>query len=256
MNVPDIKLYGPVVIHPFGVLAATAIMVGFFLGKRRAGQVGLDVEICSRAMIWAVIVGLAFAHGASALLYYPKEVVTDPLYLLKFWEGLSSFGGFAGGFLGAFVFLRLKRQPWLKYGEAILFGLMPAWIIGRLGCTVVFDHPGRPSTFLLAMADGQGVVRHNLGFYEMLVAILLTEVIYALKDRKVFTGFYLSLVIIIYAPVRFFLDSLRIDDQTYWGLTPGQYSSAVIFAVTLGCVVHGVWIRGRGKAVKREKTSG
>ena len=36
LNVPDLKLYGPVVIHPFGVLAATAIMVGFFLGKRRA----------------------------------------------------------------------------------------------------------------------------------------------------------------------------------------------------------------------------
>jgi len=243
LSLPDIKLYGPVGIHPFGILAATAIVVGFYLGRRRAARVGLDVEICSEAMFWAVIVGFAMAHWVSAVFYFPREVISDPLYLLKFWEGISSFGGFAGGSLGAFVSLRRKRQPWLKYAEAILFGLVPAWAIGRLGCTVVFDHPGRPSDFFLAMADGQGVVRHNLGFYEMLLAVILTAVIYALKDHRVFTGFHLALVIVIYTPVRFFLDSLRVGDQTYWGLTPGQYFSAVGFVVALAWLARGFSIR-------------
>ena len=245
LSLPDIKLYGPIGIHPFGVLAATAIAVGFFLGKRRAGRVGLDVEICSGAMIWAVIVGLAFAHWTSALFYFPKEVLSDPLYLLKFWDGFSSFGGFAGGFLGAFIYLRRKHQPWLKYADAILFGLAPAWIIGRLGYTIVFDHPGRPSNFFLAMMDGQGVARHNLGFYEMLLAVVLTAVIYALKDRRVFPGFYSALVMIIYTPARFFLDSLRVSDQTYWGLTPGQYFSVVLLIVAMASWLYGLSMRKR-----------
>lgn len=81
--------------------------------------------------------------------------------------------------------------------------------------------------FFLAMADKQGVFRHNLGFYEMLLALVLTVLIYALKDRHVFTGFYIALVVTIYTPVRFFLDSLRVSDKTYRGLTPGQYFSVM-----------------------------
>jgi len=245
LSLPDIKLYGPIGLHPFGVLAATAIAVGFYLARRRAGRVGLDVEICSGAMMWAVIVGLVFAHWVSALFYYPKEVLSDPLYLLRLWEGFSSFGGFAGGFLGAFIYLRRKHQSWLKYADAILFGLAPAWIIGRLGCAIVFDHPGLPSTFFLAMTDGQGVARHNLGFYEMLLAVVLTAVIYSLKDRRVFPGFHLALALIIYAPTRFFLDSLRVSDRTYWGLTPGQYFSVVLFLLATASLLYGLSMQKR-----------
>ncbi len=245
LSLPEIKLYGPIGIYPFGVLAATAIVVGFFLARRRARRMGLDVEFCSGAVTWAVIVGLAFAHWFSALFYYPKEVLSDPLYLLKFWEGFSSFGGFAGGFLGAFVYLRRKHQPWLNYADAIVFGLAPAWIIGRLGCTIVFDHPGRESDFFLAMMDGQGVARHNLGFYEMLLAVVLTGLIYAMKDRRVFPGFHFALAIIIYSPARFFLDSLRVSDRTYWGLTPGQYFSVALFMVTTAGLLYGLSMRKR-----------
>jgi phosphatidylglycerol:prolipoprotein diacylglycerol transferase len=238
LSLPDLKIFGPIGPRPFGVLAAIATVVGFHLGKRRASRVGLDPEICAEGMIWAAIVGFAMAHWVSAVFYFPHEVIADPLYLLKFWDGLSSFGGFVGGFLGAFVFFRRKRQPWLKYAEAILFGLVPAWAIGRLGCTVVFDHPGRTSGFFLAMADAQGIGRHNLGFYEMLVALVLTAVIYALKSRHVFDGLYISLVLLLYAPARFLLDNLRVADQTYLGLTPGQYFSVALFVIALVWLVH------------------
>ena len=54
------------------------------------------------------------------------------------------------------------------------------------------------------------------------------------KPRK--RGFFMALLPLIYAPVRFFLDFLRETpdhggDVRYYGLTPGQYGSILFFLV-------------------------
>ena len=139
--------------------------------------------------------------------------------------------------------MKIRRVPLLPYCEAFLFGCVPAWILGRLGCTLTFDHPGTPTNFILGMADSAGVVRHNLGLYEMLWTIVITVVLYSLRNYRPFTGFHSVLVIFLYAPVRFFFDSLRISDQLYWGFTPGQYFSVALFML-------GAFIFLRGKKEK------
>jgi phosphatidylglycerol---prolipoprotein diacylglyceryl transferase len=236
LDLPALKLFGPLEIHVFGVIVACAIILGIYLGRRRAVKVGLDPKTCEGGMFWAVVVGFVFAHLVSAVFYFPDKIAADPLYLLRFWDGISSFGGFIGGALGAWFYFHRARVSFLDHAEAIFFGLVPAWVVGRLACTVIFDHPGLPTTFFLGMADAQGVVRHNLGLYEMLAALVFTGLIYGLKDFRPFRGFHIALVMALYAPVRFLWDSLRIADKTYLGLTPGQYLSIAMLVVALGWI--------------------
>jgi len=161
--------------------------------------------------------------------------------LLKVWKGLSSFGGFIGGIFGFLLFIYVKkvRSP-LLHAECILQGLVLGWIFGRLGCTVIFDHPGQFSNFFLAFQQPAGA-RHNLGFYEFLFTLLIllpaTLVLHHLKVRP---GTYSAAVLLLYTPVRFFLDFLRVGveqngDIRYLGLTPGQYGSLILFM--LGVVI-------------------
>ncbi len=224
-----IEIYGPIKIQPFGMIVSIAVVVGFLLGRRRAKEVGLDQVICADAMFWSILTGFVVAHLVSEIFYYPDEVIRNPLSLLMFWRGLSSYGGFAGAVLGGVVYLKKKGVPVLDYADAFMFGLVPGWVIGRLACTVVFDHPGLPTDFFLGMRDYQGIVRHNLGFYEMLYTIFLTAVLYSLRKKRPFPGFYSALMLILYSPVRFFLDFLRVADRRYAGLTPGQYFSLLAF---------------------------
>ncbi len=245
IQIPEINIIGPLKIAPFGILVAFAVFVGYVLGERRAAKRGLDPRVCGDGMFWAILVGFAFAHWFSAIFYFPEKVLANPLYLLMFWDGIASFGGFLGGVLGAYIVFRQKGVSFLDYTEAILFGFVPAWVIGRLACTLVFDHPGLETTFFLGMADARGVVRHNLGLYEMLAALLFTGVLYWLKDDHPFRGFHLALIMMLYAPVRFFLDTLRIEDKTYLGLTPGQYLSLVMFACALVWMIAGLVLRSR-----------
>lgn len=224
----------------FGALVVAAVFLGCELAYLRGKKTGLNLRYVVDASLWAVFAGFALSHLVTMAVYHPDLLVKNPLSLLAVWGGMSSFGGFFGGIAGIYIYLRRKRVPLLPYYEAIMFGFVPVWILGRLGCTITFDHPGTPTDFFLGMADSAGVVRHNLGFYEMLWTIVITMVLYGLRNRYPFPGFHAVLVIFLYAPARFFLDTLRVADPLYFGWTPGQYLS-------LGLLLVGLFLLVRGK---------
>lgn len=243
LSIPSLTIYGPLKIHPFGVMVAIALVAGYQLGIRRALKTGLDLKIYADAGIWAIGIGFVISHLFWAFFYNYRLVMENPLILLMIWQGISSFGGFFGGAFGGWLYLRKKDVPPLTYLEPMLFGFVPAWVIARFGCTIAFDHPGRTTSFFLGMADGSGIVRHNLGLYEALWTIVIAVILYALKNTYPFRGFHSAVVFLLYSPVRFYFDSLRTADVTYLGLTPGQYFSVIVFAVGIYLLVKG--IKGR-----------
>ena len=93
---PQLNL-GPLTIHAFGVLVAGAVMLGVTILRRRAAEQGLGEREVSRFVSWTLVGGFAGAHLLDRLFYFPAQTLNDPLSLLRFWEGLSSFGGFVGG---------------------------------------------------------------------------------------------------------------------------------------------------------------
>ncbi len=242
---PDIKTVelitiGPVHLTPFGPLVAIGILLGRTLALHRAKQAGIPRDEMDDAILYTLFSAFIFAHLVEAVFYHPDQVARQGIiYLLQFWKGISSFGGFFGGIFGFlfFVYKKKIRFP-LLYAECILQGLILGWIFGRLGCTIIFDHPGEFSNFFLAFQQPEGA-RHNLGFYEFLFTLLIlfptTLLLHRLKAKP---GTYSAAVLILYNPVRFFLDFLRVGadqkgDIRYFGLTPGQYGSIILFVLGL-----------------------
>lgn len=255
--IPTYKLFGLVPIQPFGVLVGMALVVGYFLSRRRARLTGLDPEIVADSIIWVCVTGFIVAHLVSVIFYFPERIRENPLVLLAVWSGLSSFGGFIGGVLGAVLFFRRRKLSILEHVDAIIFGMVPGWIFGRMGCSVVHDHPGKVTDFFLAVHCGAGPcakpwvlgqTRHDLGLYELLFTIFLTLVIYSLKNVRPFRGFHPALMLILYAPVRFIFDYLRIADARYLGLTPGQYLAIGIFLFGFALMGYGWRLRKQGIA--------
>lgn len=245
LSLPSIKIIGPVMIHPFGAIVALALIIGYNLTLHRAQKAGLDIEIMGTTGIWAAVIGFAVSHFFWAVFYNYHLVKENPLVLLMVWRGISSYGGFFGGALGAWLYLRREKAAPYPYFESILYGLVPAWAIARLGCTIAFDHPGRVTDFVLGMADMDGIVRHNLGFYEMLWTIVLVIALYGTRNYRPFRGFSFALIFLLYSSVRFYFDSLRVEDRLYGGFTPGQYFSVIVFAI-------GVWIVWKGMRERRK----
>lgn len=240
---PQVR-FGPLTIHAFGVLVACALLVGMRIVRRRAAARGLPDREVGRFLSWVLVGGFASAHLVDRLVYFPADTLADPSSLLRFWESLSSFGGFLGGTVGALLFLRRHAalgSSW-KYADSFAYAFPFAWILGRTGCFVAYDHPGRPTAFLLGQMYKDGIVRHNLGLEEAIYTVFIAALFYALGRRPRFLGFFLGLFMVLYAPFRFSVDFLRIVDVRYGGLTPGQYGC---IALAIGGVAILI-ARGRG----------
>ena len=186
---------GPLTVHAFGVLVACAILMGTTIVRRRAAAQGLSDAAVGRFLGWVLIGGFAGAHLVDRLIYFPAETIADPLSLLRVWESLSSFGGFLGGTIGALLFFRRHAAPgsvW-KYVDSFAYAFPFAWVLGRLGCFVAFDHPGRPTGVVLGQVYRDGIVRHNLGLEEAIYTLFIAALFHLLGRRPRFPGFFLGL---------------------------------------------------------------
>jgi phosphatidylglycerol---prolipoprotein diacylglyceryl transferase len=231
-EIPSLPIAGSIAIHPFGVLVACAILIGFKIQMIRARQLKLDEVAISALGTWVVGFGFVVAHVFAVVAYQPQRLLEDPLYLFKNFA-ISSFGGFLGAVIGLLLWQRRYQKPLLPYADATVFGFVFAWFFGRLGCFSAHDHPGRHTDFFLAVRYPDGP-RHDLGFEEALLTIPLC-IAFALAFRKPRRpGVYIAAACLYYPPVRFLLDTLRATDVShpdarYFGLTPGQYASVAMF---------------------------
>lgn len=245
IDIPPLEL-GPLKLYPFGFLVGIAIIVGTVMTGRRARRCGLDERVAADLTLWAVIPGFIGAHLYSVIFYFPERIAEDPLVLVKFWDGISSFGGFLGGTVGVLYYLKRHRISAWAYADVIAFAFAFAWVFGRMGCTVAHDHPGLPTDFFLAVdfpatKEFEAGPRHDLGFYEFLWALALAAFFYARRNKPHFAGWHVAVWLTAYVPWRFAWDFLRTADETYLGLTPGQYA-----AIGLGLVAVWIWVvRGR-----------
>ena len=256
---PAIHL-GPITIYAFGLIVASAFAMGLALGRRRVRTLALDARIGEGLAWWAVVGGFAGAHLFSVLLYFPEEVAANPWHLLKFWEDISSFGGILGGLVAIALFLRYRARAtspadrW-RYLDVAAYVFPVSLLIGRVACSLAHDHPGRITSFPLAISlrspAAQAYITrefhaprvlppsavlgqlgfHDLGLYELIyLSLLVVPLTLWLGRRRRQPGFFVLLFITLYMPVRFALDILRVADARYLGLTPAQWTGLGLLA--------------------------
>lgn len=252
-EIPSVPLFGPFQIHPFGVLVATAVLVGGSMVLRFGKQQDQNEDELRGAITWAVVCGFIGAHLMNSLIYFPfwEEDGGGFISLFKIWDGISSFGGFFGAFVGLWIYYKRLGKPWLVHADIIIQAFAIAWFFGRAACFVAFDHPGNQTEFFLGQmycpahveAQNACVVRHNLGLYEMLwVVVAVWPAMFTARRFKLRPGVMSLVICVAYAPGRFFFDSLRGFDEgganitqnsaeRFFGMTPGQISAVVILVL-------------------------
>lgn len=122
---PEIFRLGSFSIRWYGFLFA----LGFIVGQRimvwifkKEGKNPADVELLTFYMVGATIIGARLGH---CLFYQPDIYLSDPIKILKIWEGgLASHGAAFGILFG--LWLYAKKRPDQSY----------SWILDRIVITV------------------------------------------------------------------------------------------------------------------------
>lgn len=267
-NVPVFDM--PLQVHSFGMLVAIGLIMALSMGSRRAElKMGFSGESFQNFGIFLIVFGWCFSHVFDVIFYQPQQLAENPLIIFQVWGSISSYGGLLGGIIAVFIWKAMHKDMDLtKWADHAAWALPMAWFFGRMGCASVHDHPGgiAPDGWPLALQFSDAI-RHDLGFYEMMWWAVIVATFFLLDRVPRKKGFFLGLLFVMYAPVRFLLDFLRVwpqseagnidvngfvqffvdilqvqpeayvygGDARYWGLTPAQYVSMGIF--TAGVII-------------------
>lgn len=235
---------GPLTIQVWGLLASLGIIIAVSLAYYLAQRYFLSQEVVIDFGFWMIIAGFIGARLFHVVFYDPAYYLLYPWDVFKFWQGgASSLGGFFGAAFAAWLLAKKRNftfQELSPYFDILAVSLWLGWGIGRIGCFLIHDHPGKLTNFFLAV-QYPGGARHDLGLYESFLGLALFAICYLLFRRliKIRWGLAALFSTMLYAIARFFLDFLRATDLPqsdirYFYLTPAQWGMIVIiFSLTL-----------------------
>lgn len=232
---------GPLHIQVWGLFVGLGFVFGAFMASWIAKRRGQDNTIAFEILPWLIFAGIVGGRLGHVLFYEPAYFWQHPAEILAIWHGgLSMFGGLIASMVVGLAYLRYRKVDILTHADFLMFGMPFGIWLGRIGCFLIHDHPGTATHFILGTKYPDGVVRHDLGLYESLVALLTAGVFFWLARKPRSTGTFTGLFCIWYGSIRFGFDFLRINDIRYLGLTPAQYLSLGLVFFGIGLTV---WIR-------------
>ena len=231
---------GGVEITSFGALVAVAGIVGLlvFRGELRRSRLpdqGIDAAMAG------ILGGLAGAKLLWVLEHLSTGEWTDLLFSRG---GLSWFGGFAGGVAAALIVMRRRRLPPLAIIAAATPALAIGHAIGRIGCLLVGDDYGVPSTLPWAMAFPKGlpptdVPVHPTQIYEAVALVPIALMLFRMRRRGAADHRVVGVYLLSTASVRFLIQWIRVYDPVLGPLGFAHVAALVAMAA-------GIWISVRG----------
>ncbi len=229
---------GPLQIRWYGILMATAILVGFWLAHRRAVQEGLPADDIIRAAQWATVAGLVGARLYEVVFnwdYYGRF----PGKIVAVWEGgLAMHGGLIVGPLVGALLASRWGVPVLRALDVIAPSMILGQAIGRWGNFFNEEAFGAPTDLPWKLYISpphrppdlrQVDFFHPTFLYESLWNLLVFVVLVrAIRPR---VGRYPAAVFFayigFYSVGRFFIEAVRLDSFWIGSFRVGQLASVV-----------------------------
>ncbi len=231
---------GSVPIYWYGVLLATAFVVGLWTASRRCLRDGLKPENVVDAGTWLILGTIVGARAMYVITYWHEQFAHEPwteIFMVRH-GGLVFYGGLIGAALAIMIYVRVRRVPLWKLADAMAPSIPLGYVFGRMGCLMNGCCFGRPTDLPWAIhfpADHftHGVGVHPTQLYDALLSLGLYAALAWLYRRKKFDGQVFAVYLIGYALLRGFVEIFRGDYTTEYvlgRLTPGQFMGILIFA--------------------------
>ncbi len=255
---------GPVKIYTWGLFVGLAFVAGYFLTLWRSKRAGIDqTKIAILSLV--IFFGVAIGSRVLFLLQNPAVWLVDVSLLWRIDQGgMMLWGGILGGILFAWLYIRKTKLNFWRLADLVAPAIALGIGIGRIGCFLINDHMGAPTSLPWGILWPDGIARHPVALYESLVGFGLFATFLLIEKYmkkippnlplakggtpsffkgglgRIFrrSGQLFLLFVISYAVIRFFLDFLRassgpLADPRWWGLTSSQCISIFVALIYL-----------------------
>jgi phosphatidylglycerol:prolipoprotein diacylglycerol transferase len=220
-------------ISTFGVMMAAAFLVGSWITARRMAEEGLNPELATTLLIYVMLGGIL-----GSKLYYAVDVwlrTGVPFWKLFFArDGITWYGGLLMATLVGAIGCRIHRLPVKTFADCTAVAGAVGQALGRIGCFLVGDDYGRPSSLPWAVAFPQGAPPtlervHPTQLYEVAWLLPVAALLWSRRRKSPFLfGEYL----VANGLGRIAIESWRVNPKVALGLTEPQW-------IALGLIVAG-----------------
>jgi phosphatidylglycerol:prolipoprotein diacylglycerol transferase len=223
-------------ITSFGAMVALGALAGLWLFRKELARAGLP-DAALDAAVYGLVGGLL-----GAKLLYVSEHLSEGSFWSLFLDrgGMSWFGGFVGGLLAGYVTIRAKHWPMLAVLAAATPALAVGQMLGRVGCFLVGDDYGSPTSLPWGVAFPRGLPPtiervHPTQIYEAIFLGCLAWLLIRWRRRGISDRAVLGRYLVIAGAFRFLLEFVRVNTRVAGPLTVAHFFALGV--VVLGLVI-------------------
>ena len=235
---------GPLQIHWYGLMYLFGFIGAWLLGCMRAKQYDWTLTQVGDLLFYCAIGVIIGGRLGYVLCYDLSTNISQPLNIIKIWQGGMSFhGGLLGVLIVFWSFAKKTGGEFFVISDFIA-PLVPIGLLtGRIGNFINDELWGKVSDVPWSMVfpNGGSLSRHPSQIYEAgSEGIILFIIIWLYSSKPYSVGAASGLFLLGYGCFRFFVEFLRMPDPQYgylafdW-LTMGQLLSSpmIIFGIYL-----------------------
>lgn len=210
-------------IYWYGIIIATAVLIGIYLAMDYAEKLKYDPEVILDFCLFVIPAAIVGAR-----LYYVVfqwDLYKDhPIDIVKIWEGgLAIYGGVIGGVITAIIFSKRRNLLFWDIVDICTPSLILGQAIGRWGNFFNQEAYGYQITnpkwqwFPAAVyIDANQQWHMATFFYESAWNFIVFFILLYMKRHRKFSGEIFALYLILYSCGRLVIEGLRMD-SLYWG---------------------------------------
>ena len=253
---PNIFQIGSFQIRYYSLMYIVAFALTYFLVAYRLQKEKFPYtrETIQDFMLWAIIgvilggrLGYVLFYNFEYYLRHPSEIFLpfDFSQGIRFVgiSGMSYHGGLVGLIAAAVIFCKKYRIAFWNMADLFAPAVPLGYTFGRIGNFINGELWGRATAVPWGMyfpLDGSGLLRHPSQLYEAFFeGILLFAVLWGLREKRYFEGFFVALYLVGYGLVRFFIEFYREPDAQL-GFVIGSLSMGQVLSLLM--VIAGVAI--------------
>jgi phosphatidylglycerol:prolipoprotein diacylglycerol transferase len=252
---PNLFEVGAFQIRYYSLMYLVAFFVTYMLVSYRIKQEGhhYSDEIIQDFFVWG-IVGLILGARLGYVLFYQFDYyMRNPLEILLPFDfkqgfsfvgisGMSYHGGAVGVLVAAVIFCRKRAIKFWNFADLFCPAIPLGYTFGRIGNFINGELYGRMTDVPWGMyfpLDPTHQLRHPSQLYEAFFeGIVLFVILWSLRKKKTFDGFFFSLYLFAYGLVRFSIEFLREPDMhlgfIWASLSMGQLLCLMMMGAGMG----------------------
>ncbi|MCK4591934.1 prolipoprotein diacylglyceryl transferase [Candidatus Parcubacteria bacterium] len=219
---------GIITIQVWGLMVFLGFLVALFFSVKEGKRKSIDEENIWDVMIFSLIGIIVGSRIFYVIFNFEEFISLADVFNIYNNGGFSFLGGVIAAIIMVYIYSRIKKINIYKLGDVLVYGVILAIIITRLGCFFIYDHVGKVTSLSWGRMYIDQTIRHPVVLYHIISGIVILCLIQYFKKKHLKEGALVLLFVFFYSFSRFFIDFLRcsdlaICDSRYLNLTYTQW---------------------------------